>query len=76
MRWVGHLARMGEMRYAYKMLVGKPKGERSLEERWHRLKVNNGRYGYRWEIVDLMHLASNRDRWQALMNMLMNIQFP
>jgi hypothetical protein len=29
MRWAGHVARMGEMRNAYKILVGKPEG-RSL----------------------------------------------
>jgi hypothetical protein len=26
-RWVGHVARMGEMRYAYKILIGKPEGK-------------------------------------------------
>jgi hypothetical protein len=30
MRWAGHVARMGEMRNAYKMLVGKSEGNRSL----------------------------------------------
>jgi len=30
MRWVGHVACMGEMRNAYKILVGKPEGKRSL----------------------------------------------
>jgi hypothetical protein len=32
MRWVGHVARMGEMRNAYKILVGKHEGTR-LHER-------------------------------------------
>jgi hypothetical protein len=31
MRWVGYAARMGQMRSAYKMLVGKPEGKRPLE---------------------------------------------
>jgi hypothetical protein len=26
MRWVGHVTQMGEMRNAYKILVGKPEG--------------------------------------------------
>jgi hypothetical protein len=26
MRWAGHVVEMGEMRNAYKILVGKPKG--------------------------------------------------
>jgi hypothetical protein len=30
MRWVGHVACMGEMRNAYEILVGKPEGKRSL----------------------------------------------
>jgi len=28
MRWVGSVARMGEMRKLYKILVGKPEGKR------------------------------------------------
>jgi hypothetical protein len=30
MRWAKHAACMGEMRNAYKMLVGKPEGKRQL----------------------------------------------
>jgi hypothetical protein len=30
MRWAGHVARMGEKRNAYRLLVGKPKGKRPL----------------------------------------------
>jgi hypothetical protein len=36
-RWAGHAARMGEKRNAYKILVGKPEGKRSLgrpRRRW------------------------------------------
>jgi hypothetical protein len=38
MRWAGHVARMGEERKVYKVLVGKPEGKRSL-----------GRPSRRWE---------------------------
>jgi hypothetical protein len=31
MRWAGHVARMGEVRNAYTILVGKPEGRRPLE---------------------------------------------
>jgi hypothetical protein len=31
MRWMGHVERMGEKRNAYRLLVGKPDGNRSLE---------------------------------------------
>jgi hypothetical protein len=37
MRWVGHVARMGEGRKVYMVLVGKPKGKRPLgrpKRRW------------------------------------------
>jgi hypothetical protein len=30
MRWAGHVARMGEERKVYRVLVGKPKGKRPL----------------------------------------------
>jgi hypothetical protein len=31
MRWAGHVARMGEKRNVYRVLVGKPEGKRPLE---------------------------------------------
>jgi hypothetical protein len=37
MRWAGHVARMGEERKVYKVLVGKPEGRRPVERprrRW------------------------------------------
>jgi hypothetical protein len=37
MRWAGHVARMGEGRDLYRVLLGKPKGKRPLERpsrRW------------------------------------------
>jgi hypothetical protein len=37
MRWEGHVARMGEERKVYKVLVGKPKGKRPIgrpRRRW------------------------------------------
>jgi hypothetical protein len=30
MRWAGHVSRMGELRNAYRILVGKPEGKRPL----------------------------------------------
>jgi hypothetical protein len=30
MRWAGHVARMGEKRNAYRILVGKPEGKRPI----------------------------------------------
>jgi hypothetical protein len=36
MRWAGHVARMGEKRNAYRLLVGKPEGKRPLGRPRHR----------------------------------------
>jgi hypothetical protein len=36
MRWAGHVARMVVERKVYKVLVGKPEGNRPLERRRHR----------------------------------------
>jgi hypothetical protein len=38
MRWVGHVAHMGEGRNMYRILVGKPEGKRPLERPRHRWK--------------------------------------
>jgi hypothetical protein len=38
MRWAGHVARMGEERKVYKVLVGKPEGKRPLGRPWRRWK--------------------------------------
>jgi hypothetical protein len=35
-RWAGHVARMGETRNVYKILVGKPEGKRPLGRPRHR----------------------------------------
>jgi hypothetical protein len=37
MRWAGHVARLGEKRNAYRLLVGKPEGKKQLgrpRRRW------------------------------------------
>ena len=40
MRWAGHVARMGEKRGVYRVLVGKPDGKRPLWTRKHRWEDN------------------------------------
>jgi hypothetical protein len=50
MIWAGHVARMGEMRNAYRLLVGKPEGKRQL-----------GRLRRRW--VDNIRMDLGEVRW-------------
>jgi hypothetical protein len=39
-RWVEHVVHMGEMRNAYKILVGKPEGKRPVRRLRHRWEDN------------------------------------
>ena len=78
MRWVGRVTRMGERRAIYRVLVGKPEGKRPLGRPRHRWEDNIkmdlqevGCWGMDWT-----ELAQDRDRWQALVNAVMNIQVP
>jgi hypothetical protein len=56
--------------------VGKPEEKRPLERprrRWEDgIKMDLGEIG--WEGVEWIHLAQDRDRWQALVNAVMNLQ--
>jgi hypothetical protein len=75
MRWVGHVAGMGEEIKVYKALVGKPEGKRPL-----------GRPRYRWEDgirmdlreiglegVDWIRLAQDKDQRRAVVSVVMNL---
>jgi hypothetical protein len=64
MRWAGHVARMGEVRGAHNILVGKPEGWSPLERPRHRwednIKMDLGEIGF--GDVDWIHFAQDRDR--------------
>ena len=78
MRLAGHVARMGEERGAYRVLVGKPEGKRPLG-RPRRRCVDNIRM-YLQEVgcgyVDWIGLAQDRDRWRTLVSAGMNLLVP
>jgi hypothetical protein len=67
-RWAGHVARMGEERKVYKVLVGKPEGKRPLgrpRRRWEdgiRMDLREIGLGG----VDWIRLSQDRDRWRAV----------
>jgi hypothetical protein len=63
LRWVEHVACMREGRNVYRVLVGKPKGKRPLEN-----QGIHGRMGSKWALgllvggsVEWIHLAWGRD---------------
>jgi hypothetical protein len=69
---------MEETRNLYKILVGKPRGKKPFRRHRHRWEVNI-RMDLReiwWEGVDWIHLIHDRDQWQALVNMVINLCVP
>jgi hypothetical protein len=69
-RSVGHVARMGEKRNVYRLLVGKPDGKRPLGRprcRWmDNIKMDLLQIGL--SVVDWIGLAQDRYSWRALVN--------
>jgi len=65
MRWAGHVARMGERRDVYKVLVGKPEGKRPLGRprcRWDdNIKMDLQEVGCGG--MDWIELAQDRDTY-------------
>jgi len=78
MRWSLHVARMGEERAVYRVLVGKPEGKRPLgrpRRRWVdniRMDLQEVGCGY----MDWIGLAQDRDRWRTLVSAVMNLRVP
>jgi hypothetical protein len=67
---------MGEERKVYKVLVGKLEGKRPLERPRHRWED-----GIRMDLreislggVDWIRLAQDRDRWRAVVSVVMNLR--
>jgi len=78
MRWAGHVARMGEVRGMYRVLVGKPEGRRPLgrPSRWVdniRMALREVGCGY----MDWIGLAQDRERQVAvLVSAVMDLWVP
>ena len=78
MRWDGHVARMGEERGVYRILLGKTDGRRPVgrpRRRW----VDNIRMDLQevgCDYMDWIGLAQDRDRWRTLVSAVMNLRVP
>ena len=77
MRWVGNVARMGEERGVYKVLVGKPEGKRPLgrpRRRWMDIRMDLQEVGCGY--MDGIELVQDRERWRTLVSAVMNLRVP
>ena len=78
MIWARHVARMGEERGVYRVLVGKLEGRRPMgrpRRRWVdniRLVLQAVGCGY----MDWIGLAQDRDRWRTLVSAVMKLGVP
>jgi hypothetical protein len=78
MRWADHVARKGEKRNAYRLLVGKPEGKRPPgrpRRSWvDNIRMDLGEVG--WGDVDWICLAQDKNRWRAVVNSVLNLGVP
>ena len=78
MRWAGHVARMGEKRGAYRVLVEKTERKRSLgrpRRRWmDNITIDLQEVGCGY--VDWIGMAQDRDKWRKLVSAVMNLRVP
>jgi hypothetical protein len=78
MRWVGHVAHIGEGKWVYRVSVRRFEGKRTLERPRHRWEDNIkmdlreiGINGVNW-----IWLAQDRVQWQAFVSTVMNLWVP
>jgi len=78
MRWAVQVARMGEGRGAYSVLVGRPESKRQLgrpRRRWEdNIKMDLKEIGI--DDANWIRLAHDTVQWRVLVNAIMNLRVP
>jgi hypothetical protein len=78
MRWAGHVARMGEGRGVYRVLVGRPERKRPLgrpRRRWEdNIKMDLKEIGI--DAANWIQPAQDRVRWRTFVSKVMNRRVP
>jgi hypothetical protein len=76
MRWAGDVARMGEGRDVYRVLVGRPEDKRPMgrpRSRWEdNIKLDLREIGI--DGANWIQLAQDRIQWRAFVNIVMNLR--
>jgi len=76
MRRAGHVARTGEEKGVYRVLVGKPEGRRPLgRPRWvDNIRMDLQEVGCVY--MDWIGLAQDRESWRTVVSAVMNLRVP
>ena len=74
----GACSTYGERRGVYRVLMGKPEGKRPFGDPGVDGRIILRWIFRKWDVgdVDWIELAQDRDRWRALVNVVMNLRVP